>query len=198
MLGGGGREAAESSAAAAAMKKCKRRKVSDPPTELHHLNDAVVRKLLRSAEKSLLKLTKATQPQIGVDLGTAFSSAVLMTVTNVQCTRRNGGSSTRQLLNEPKIRIINPGGKRVLELLLPAIHGILGVTTNSFNPPTSPTSIHEEQECVTHRTSHVQVENDHEMVVRRKATTLSVSENSADLGDKFKSSDDDCISDFDY
>jgi hypothetical protein len=175
------------------MKKCKRRKVSDPPTELHHLNDAVVRKLHCGVEKALMKLTKATQPPVGVDFGTAFSSSVLMTITNVPRTCRNGGSSTQQLLNVPQIRIINPGGKRVLDLLHPAIHGILGDATNTSSP-----TLIDEQECVTHLTNHDQVEKDHEMADRRKATTLSVSENLADLDGKLKSHDDDNLSDSDY
>lgn len=98
-----------SAATAAARTKTKRRSVNQPPTKVHHLHDQVVSRLIRNAEKAVNKVATVTQPPPGIDLGEAFTTSMMITVTNVPRTNANGGRANQPLLELPQARITIPG-----------------------------------------------------------------------------------------
>ncbi len=95
----GGDIAAGTSAAAAARKVSRRRSINQPPTTIRHLNDKVVNQLIANTEKACMKVAAATQPQADVELGDAFTTTMVYTISNVLCSDKNGGCINVSLMN---------------------------------------------------------------------------------------------------
>ena len=58
------------------------------------------------------------QPPADVDLGHAFTTTMVVTITNVLCVSLHGGSDSLSLMERPKIKIINPGGSWAEEIVI--------------------------------------------------------------------------------
>jgi hypothetical protein len=102
--------AAANSAAATALRKTKQRTVKDPPTQPRHLNNKIVNRKFESAHNEVMAIADVTQPQPGVDLGMAYSDALLITKTNVPRAGKNGGGPTNLRVLEEPLRVITYTG----------------------------------------------------------------------------------------
>jgi hypothetical protein len=58
------------------------------------------------------------QPEPGVDLGDAFSTTMMLTLSNVQQLPLNGGGANQSLLERPLIKNINPGGDQAEDIVV--------------------------------------------------------------------------------
>jgi hypothetical protein len=113
----GGDIAAGTSAAAAARKVSRRRSINQPPTTIRHLNDKVVNQLITNTEKACMKVAAATQPQADVELGDAFTTTMVYTISNVLRSDKNGGCTNVSLMNGYKVKGVNPGAERAEDVL---------------------------------------------------------------------------------
>ena len=77
--------------------------------------------LISSTEQACIKVAAATQPPAEVDLRGAFTTTMVVTITNVPRASLHGGGDNPTLMERPKFKIINPGGDRAEELLLSAL-----------------------------------------------------------------------------
>jgi hypothetical protein len=93
------------------------------------------------AERTAMKVAKVTQPPPGINMGTAITLTIMITVVTVLRASVNGGGASQQLLDQPKITIINPGGSRALELVMPAIQRVMGIADATMNNSASPVVI---------------------------------------------------------
>jgi hypothetical protein len=177
----GGAVAADVSAAVAALNKSTRRSVNHPPTKIHHLNNAVVIRQISIAERTAMKVAKVTQPPPGINMGAAITSTITITVVTVLRASVNGGGASQQLLDRPKITIINPYGSRVLELAMPAIQRVVGIADATINVSASPVVINEN---ITVMSNKKQLGAYYEKNAHacRKARVLTSIENEQSLG----------------
>jgi hypothetical protein len=139
----GGAVAADVSAAAAALKKSTRRSINQPPTTIHHLNDSVVSRQISIAKRTAMEMAKVTQPLPGINMRATIMSTIMITVVTVPRAKVNRGGASQQLLDQPKITIINPGISRALELALPAIQRVVGIADDTINVSASPVVVDE-------------------------------------------------------
>ncbi len=169
------------SATVAALNKSTRHSVNHPPTKIHHLNDALVIRQISIAERTAMKVAKITQPPTGINVGAAITSTIMITVVTVLHARVNGGGASQQLLDQPKITIINPGGSRALKLVMPAIQRVVGITDATINASASPIVINKN---ITVMSNKKQLGAYHEKNAHacRKAQVLTSIENKQSLG----------------
>ncbi len=93
----------------------------------------------------------------------------------------NGGGASQQLLDQPKITIINPGGSRALELALPAIQRVVGITDNTINDLASQVVV-EEDITVISKNKQLGVHHEKNTHTCRKARVLTSIKNEQSLG----------------
>ncbi len=88
-----------------------------------------------------MKVAKVTQPPPGINMGAAITLTIMITVVTVPHASVIGGGASQQLLDQPKITIINPGGSRALELTMPPIQRVMGIADATINVSASPVMI---------------------------------------------------------
>lgn len=92
------------------------------PTKIRHLNDRVVNNLISNVEQACIKVATATQPPAEVHLRGAFTTTMVVTITNVPRASLHGGRDNPTLMERPKIKILNPGGDLAERILYSALH----------------------------------------------------------------------------
>lgn len=183
LLSGGDSAGTASERLQDAAKKPTRRTTNDPPTKPQHLNDAVTTRTSLKVGKQVLKLAKLQQPKENVDMGEAYASTVLVEMSNVNRTKRNGGGtalnngSSDVISDNTFYNIIAVGGVRALreagEALLKAADSY--EDTNNENA-TSPIKVSDHVSLITNQQ---QFDTHTSRTLRKKATTATEEETTA-------------------
>jgi hypothetical protein len=128
-----------------------------------------------------MKVAKVTQPPPGINMGAAITSTIMITVVTVLRASVNGGGASQQLLDQPKITIINPGGSRALELTMPPIQRVMGIADATINVSASPVVINKNITVMSNK-KQLGVHHKKNVHARRKAPVLTLIENKQSLG----------------
>lgn len=65
-----------------------------------------------------MQVAAITYPDPGVDLGDAFTSAIMFMLSNGPHVDYNGGCAQPSLMEQPCVKIINPGGYELQVIVL--------------------------------------------------------------------------------
>jgi hypothetical protein len=148
------------------------RKKNDPPTKAHHLNDAITNRTKIRAEKAVMDLGTLQQPEAGTDLGGASASTLLVDMSNVERTKKNGGGTGANhkssiVSDKTSINIFAPAsGPKAWREAGNALIAAADAYNENAEPSTSPIKVSDQVSLIT---SKQQFNNHVAKTVRKKA-----------------------------
>jgi hypothetical protein len=154
----------------------RRRTMKDPPTKPHHLNDAITNRSKLKAIQAVMDLSTLQQPEEGTDLNGAYSSTLLVHMTNVERTKKNGGGTgandkSNAVTDKMAFNVVAPGGAKALRHAAGALLQAAEAVDN--NNTTSAASHIEVSEQVSLIMDNKQFDKHKTQTIRKKAKVVN-------------------------
>lgn len=129
-----------------------------------------------------MQVAAVTQPDPGVDLGAAFTSTIMFTVSNVPRADYNGGRAQPSLMEQPSVKIINPGGHELEDIVLSVLMKRRASRVGSNAIPL-PVNVDDDNILLFSNHAHLEAHNNIEKSGCKKAGLKSAQEKEQTLTD---------------